>query len=405
VKKVTSILIVSAVWGWFLCGWCAGRTIIVNGDGGGDYTTIQAAINAAITGDEIEVAPGTYTEAVDMNGKRVRLYSRSGAEATIIDGTGRYHVVLCDSGETSATVIEGFTITGGNANGSSWPQWRGGGIYNYNSSPTVIDCIFINNSANYHGGGAYNFQGSPTYFGCMFRDNFAGDAGGGLCTYTSSPVITQCIFSNNTATVRGGGMFIDVTGGTVTNCTVNGNSAKSGGGMYDNNCSSMVTNSIFWADTASIEGPEFFGDNSTVTYSCVQGGYSGTGNIGTNPNFVDAAGGNLRLMRGSGCIDAGKNAAVPVSVTTDLNGWERFIDDLCTDDTGSGTAPIVDMGVYEFLPADIDGSGVVDLEDYCTVVVHWQQVGGDSAGADLNCDGAVDLADMETLAGWWLEGI
>ncbi len=197
-------------------------------------------------------------------------------------------------------------------------------------------------------------------------------------------------------------MFIDVTGGTITNCTVNGNSAKSGGGMYDNNCSSVVTNSIFWGDTAT-NGPEFYGTSSTVTYSCVQGGYSGTGNIVSDPNFVDAANDNLRLTRGSGCIDAGENAAVPVSVTMDNNGWARFINDVCTDDTGSGTVPIVDMGVYEFLPADIDGSGGVDLEDFSRVAAHWQETGSDGVG-DINCDGAVGLDDMTMLAGWWLEG-
>ncbi|MBN2212112.1 MAG: hypothetical protein JW709_12010 [Sedimentisphaerales bacterium] len=404
-KTSTYIPVMVVVWGWILCGWCAGKTITVTPPGGGgDYNSIQTAVNNSINGDEIQVAPGTYSEAVEFNGKRIRLYSSDGPQVTIINGARHYHVLLCDSSETSATIIEGFTITGGNANGSGWPQLRGGGMYNYNSSPTVIDCIFSGNSATYHGGGAYDYQGSPTYLRCTFDDNFAGDAGGGLCTYTSNPVVTQCIFRNNTATIRGGGMFIDVTGGTVTNCTIYGNSANNGGGMYDNNCSSVVTNSIFWGDTAT-NGPEFYGGGSIVTYSCVQGGYGGTGNIVTDPNYVDAAGGNLRLTRGSGCIDAGKNAAVPVSVTTDLNGWERFIDDLCTGDTGGGTAPIVDMGAYEFLPADMDGSGGVDLADFSMVAAHWQETGGDSDGADMDCDGVVDLNDMTVLAGWWLKGL
>ncbi len=61
--------------------------------------SIQAAINAADPGDEIEVAPGTYTEAIDFSGKAIRLYSSGGPDVTIIDGTGHYHVVQCTNSE------------------------------------------------------------------------------------------------------------------------------------------------------------------------------------------------------------------------------------------------------------------------------------------------------------------
>ncbi len=82
--------------------------------------SIQTAINASSNGDEIEVAPGTYNEAINFFGKAVRLYSRDGPDVTTIDANGiagAYHVVQCVNAEDANTILEGFTITGGNANG------------------------------------------------------------------------------------------------------------------------------------------------------------------------------------------------------------------------------------------------------------------------------------------------
>jgi pectin methylesterase-like acyl-CoA thioesterase len=101
-------------------GTLAGATLHVDLVGGGDFTSIQAAINAAISGvDQIEVAPGTYTEAINFNGKAVRLYGSGGPAVTMIDGGGgECTVVRCTSGEGSSTILDGFTITGGNSSSS-----------------------------------------------------------------------------------------------------------------------------------------------------------------------------------------------------------------------------------------------------------------------------------------------
>jgi len=78
---------------------CAAETIIVDQHGFADFNSIQAAIDDANNGDEIEVAPGTYYESVNFNGKAVRLYSSDGPQVTTIDGSGYYHVVQCLSSE------------------------------------------------------------------------------------------------------------------------------------------------------------------------------------------------------------------------------------------------------------------------------------------------------------------
>jgi parallel beta-helix repeat protein len=335
--------------------------------------SIQAVIDDANDGDKIWVAPGTYNEAIDFKGKAVRLRSYGGPEVTTIDGTGNYHVVKCESGEDANTVLEGFTITGGNANGTD-SNSNGGGMYNYESSPTVTDCTFTNNTASLDGGGMYNDGGiysngnSPTVTGCNFNRNSADD-GGGMYNDNSSPTVTNCTFSGNTASDNGGGIYNDLLSNpTVTNCTFSGNSAGTyGGGMYNNfyssptltnctffdntanplgggmynfsNSNPTITNCILWGDTPD----EIYNKSSspTVTYSDVQGGWTGTGNIDADPLFVNAAGGDLRLSSfASPCVDTGDNNA-PNLPPTDLTDNPRVV-----DGNRDGSA-IVDMGAYE----------------------------------------------------------
>ncbi len=596
------------------------------GDGSklGPYCSIQTAIDNAVDGDEIVVAPGTYYEAIDFDGKAITLRSTDPGDpdvvaATVIDGTGHYHVVTCASGEEPDTVLYGFTVTGGSATGLA-PDDRGGGMFNERSSPTVAkcsfsantagigggmcvvsgsptvthctfawslarrgagmlnrggsarvigctfdsntadiegggmhnsrvadlivtgctftgnkatlgggvsghmspaftDCTFIDNSADY-GGGMINWRGSPIITGCTFerntaagegggmfdvfgapavtdckfRGNSAGLHGGGILNYLSETVVAGCFFADNVAALGGGGgmhnfettaaitgctitgntagggggvssmlgdttisdctfsrnraigpyslgggmanvmsnltmerctftrnsaegfgggAYTDFIPATITGCTFEGNAAEIGGGvmeamsfphptsligcifrgnspdgLYSNTGQLLVANSVFHGQsdhgarlllsTATVANCTFAdngasaildeygygfgtvtncvirGDLSilpqsmlTVSYSDVEGGWPGTGNIDADPLFVDPAAGNFRLAPGSPCIDAGDNTAVPGGITTDLDGNPRFIDDPDTPDTGNGDPPIVDMGAYE----------------------------------------------------------
>ena len=102
-----------------------------------DHPTIQAAINAAFSDlDEIVVAPGTYNECLNLLGKAITLQSSGGPAVTTIDGTGlNCSVITCESGETSATIINGFTVTNGTGNPNPVTLTTfGGGMNNQNSS-------------------------------------------------------------------------------------------------------------------------------------------------------------------------------------------------------------------------------------------------------------------------------
>jgi predicted outer membrane repeat protein len=124
-----------------------------------EYPTIQSAINAAVDTDEIIISPGTYTgdsnTVINMMGKEIWIHSSDGPEVTIIDGEGSRRGIQCTAGETRSTIIEGLTVMGCYAS-------SGSGIYcNFNSNPTILNCMIKNNIAEYLGSGIYV---SP---GCM----------------------------------------------------------------------------------------------------------------------------------------------------------------------------------------------------------------------------------------------
>ncbi len=245
-----------------------------------DYTTIQAAVDVASNGDEILVAPGTYTgtgdEVVDTLGKAITIKASGTPEETIIDGEGARRVVQCAGGEGADTIIEGFTITGGSANygggircSQSSPTITdctisgntadlGGGISCHNSSPTITGCTITNNTANNEGygggGGIYCFGGSPTISGCTISDNTA-YWGGGIYVGGSSPTITDCTISNNTANSGGGGVSCnDYSSPTITGCTISWNHAWDGGGVYCVESSPTITGCTISGNTANDDG-------------------------------------------------------------------------------------------------------------------------------------------------------
>jgi hypothetical protein len=359
--------------------------------------TIQAALDACLAtgGGEVWVRAGTYSEGIALK-PGVALYGGfTGTETalsqrdwennvTTIDGDGYYHVVI---GENNAT-IDGFTITGGNANGLAIEERNGGGMYNYGVSPTVANCTFDGNAADLRGAGMWN-DTSVTVTNCTFSNNTANGAGGGICNWDGTAhVVTNCRFINNTSvTGDGGGMYNHayvsstvtnctfignsasyMRGGglwtyfapstfTVTNCTFSGNSADIGGGMWNSYSLVVVKNCILWGNTATSSGNEMHTQGSdvpTISYSDINGcggsgggwdstlGTDGGGNIDADPLFV--GGGDYHLQAGSPCIDAGTSDGAPVE---DFEGDIRF-DDPLTANTGGGTYPYYDIGADEY---------------------------------------------------------
>ena len=334
-----------------------------------------------------------------------------------------YHVV--EGGSTDRTaILDGFTITAGNANSGAWPNDNGGGMFNdYDTNCIVNNCTFVENSSgggggmfnNYSnlqvsnctffrnagtsgGGGMENYISSPTIVNCSFISNKgsgAGNNGGGLYNVQNcNPLLVNCLFINNSAVWGGGMANIHASDPTIANCTFRGNVATGGGcGAIDdyNNASPTITNCIFWDNTPP-QICDISGSAATVNYSDVQGGWggAGVGNINADPRFVDANGpdkvigtldDNLRLLSNSPCIDKGSSAGVPADIADldgdgntieqtplDLDLRPRFADGNCDGNS------VVDMGAYEFSYAyagDFDGDCDVDFIDFAILANSW----------------------------------
>ena len=249
------------------------------------FATLQKAVNTASNGDTILLADGTYTGTgnrdVDFGGIDLTVKSASNNPATcLIDCQQIGRAFNLHNNETANSHIIGLTIKNGSAAISD-----GGGIYinNSDSMPTVTNCVFTSNSADF-GGGMYG--GAAT--NCIFTGNAASYRGGGIC-YGAA---TKCVFTSNSAAGNGGGGG-GMYSGTALNCVFTANSASSasyGGGMYYG----TATNCIFTGNSAVYSGGGMYRGAAT---NC----------IFTN-NLANNFGGGMASGTATKCIFTGNSA-------------------------------------------------------------------------------------------------
>jgi predicted outer membrane repeat protein len=327
------------------------------------------------------------TAATRLDGFTVREGNADGTGSTYSGSGGG---LLNDKGQNYLTIS--------NCNFSANTALSGAGILNSvgalgNCSPNIINCSFsLNNATGIgSGGGAisnngYNGTSNTIIDKCRFIDNFgynggavdfnAGATGSSAVTITNSlflnnsastggalkitsfndislsAIITNCVFVSNTASNAGGAIYYGFSAGslatTITNCSFLGNFAgtNSGGVLYVGGSvvspNPIIKNCIAWDNSSSFDF--FAGNNVTVSYSCIQSGFPGTGNISSNPFFVNAADPDgadniwgttddgLRVMPISESLDKGTLTGAP---GTDITGGTR--------PQGAG----IDMGAYE----------------------------------------------------------
>jgi len=365
------------------------------------HTDLQTAMDSAEPGDVIWVAAGSYHPGTTRSSSFVlhdgvaiygglagdedplsfNLSSRDIlANETILDGLlpdgERTYHVLSATGVDEKTVVDGFTITRGSADGVTQNQQDvGGGALIVDASPVFRRCRFVENEAGTRGGAVHVDRGSPTFVHCAFflnrstvtqgENNYGGAffATGSTLTF-ARPTLLNCLFVGNTAGVGNGGSggAIYVTPSTlltVINCTIAHNFADTdAGGVFG---SPTVVGSTIWGniDRRGRSPSSQMTGSAVVSYSCVEGGWNGVGNTAEDPRFVDPMGpdqspgtvdDDLRLLPGSPCIDAGNNESLIASLSTDLDGAPRFADDPVTDDRGLAGefGAVVDMGAFEY---------------------------------------------------------
>jgi predicted outer membrane repeat protein len=336
-----------------------------------------------------------------LNGDLLSNDSGAVASSNPTRGENSYHVVT-SNGTDNTAILDGFTITGGNANGGSLELRSGGGLLNVKGQPVLRSLIFTRNSVATAGGGMFNYLSSnPMLHASSFTNNTADDDGGGLSSsgnsiFTSSITMSRMIFSGNTApygggiygensdviinravfqgnsaTVVGGGILSNYGHTTVAQVLFNGNTAESygsgmayfqvdatisqvifsanwsknnGGALVNQESSPLIRNSIFWGNQGGQIHDHAAGNAPDMQDSLIQGGYiTGTHILDADPLFVDADGADN--VAGTADDDLQLQAGSPAIDA----GNNAFIPSDLTDDNNNND-------VNESAPFDLDGN-------------------------------------------------
>lgn len=385
------------------------------------YTSLQSAISVAVSGDEVWVAAGTYKPSAypvgrtSTNTREYAFYLESGVDyyggfdgsetlrserdyvsnVTILSGDigtvnssgdNCYHVIVSIN-ESTAHILDGFTITKGYANGGTnatingqsniWAN-SGGAMHTYVSTMTISNCIFDGNYGQY--GGAIKDVGSPiTFTNCVFSNNYAFNHGGAFDkSYGNVTSFINCLFYNNLANRNssrmGGALQLGVctAGTTLINCTFYNNKAGQGGAIraydspitakntlfYDNydNGSKTAAGSDIWDAGAGtrfymtncqmqLASTSYTASNSNALTSATNLIYNQDPKFANSSNPVGAD--NVWMTKDDGLMLKSTSPAVDVGLNSAITGYSTDI---------IGTARIVNttvnIGAYELLACE-----------------------------------------------------
>lgn len=391
------------------------------------YRSIQAAINASVAGDTIEVGPGIYSESLNFGGRAITVRSTAGASTTIVDPVnGR--CFTANGFETAAARLEGFTLRGGNAD-------RGGGVFIDSSSPTIASCVITGNSAydTYSGGGIHVASGSPRFTGCTVSLNTGSRYGGGVYAGSGSPHFENCQISGNTTVYSdgaGGGVFVtggtsvsfvggsvasnstyargggvSIESGTLTgsNWLVTGNSVTSpsgsGGGVWAGGGTVQLTGCTISSNTTAGSGGGIWSNTSVSLNDCTldfNSSSAGAGGWLKSGPTCWVQGTRFRNNSGAtvgGLLNNDGNLSISTSVfcgnVTNISGpW-----------TNGGGNQFSDQ-CAPYCPGDADGDSQVNAEDITRILSDWG-ICGSSCGSDFNTDGIVNGADLTYVLSQW----
>jgi hypothetical protein len=312
---------------------------VVRPDGTGDYPTIQAAVNASVSGDVVELTPGTFTGAGNRNviiaQSGITIRSQGGDPAgCVVDCGGVTGGFSIQSAAVTGVHFDGITIAhgvadfGGGLNDASGDgvvlsnsvflhnSSDGGGAVATNAATSFLHCRFVENSSGFGGAVAVGqYAGTPLFDHCEFIDNTA-ETGGAIGLETVGPMsreasIRYCLFLRNTA---GSASAIDIMeqAPVIDHCTFVANSATDAVILGIAASAPVITNSIFAfspegravycsASTATLSCCDLYGNAGGDWVGCIAGQLGINGNISADPLFCDVQGDDYRVDAGSPC--------------------------------------------------------------------------------------------------------
>ncbi|MBQ72306.1 MAG: hypothetical protein CMJ67_05315 [Planctomycetaceae bacterium] len=333
-------------------------------DPSADFSSIQEAVDAAVSGDRIEVGPGVYVAnwkgaqpVVSVSGKSLDIVAISNNPAnTVISGENERRCVEWEF--AFGGTLEGFTFDSGATN------TNGGAVYLDYVGVTIEDCVFQNCSAGNSGGAIYSLSDTvfpPIARDCRFVSNDAVRNGGAIFALGGYDLY-DCVFEENTAIDYGGGIYFDenppmgaVLFSVITNCDFRDCAAMYGGGVYGVEATLWVTDSRF--------------DDCIAGDSFAKTGWGG--GIALGLGELQMSGGRFLRCEGgqsSGGLDADQSLAVCSGVSfTECTGW------------------VTGGGVYAF-----GAASRLDLED-CSFD---SNVAANDGGAAISCESSVASLDL-----------
>ncbi len=290
-------------------------TYYIKADGTGDFSDIQSALTAAVSGDTVVVADGVHSGVsnLDFTGKAIVLKSEMGPEnCTLQAGMGGGRIFVFGNSEGAGTIVDGFTIEYGNAS-------NGAGFFIQGASPTIVNNIITHNYSTGLGGGIY------------------------ITGVTAYPTFINNIIEYNEAVSEGGGIYNDGGHPVMRNNTIVYNKAPFGAGMrFDGMASVTVTDNIFWGNYwgGQVDGAI----SGTFDHNLIEGWVGSPSNFSGDPVLVTGPDGNRYLGPGSDALDAGGVLAADRCFTSGRG--TLCMDNMTTNTSHNPDTSTLDVGFH-----------------------------------------------------------
>jgi len=362
----------------FLTSTALAETWTVDDDGPADFNTIQGAVDAAASGDTIQIFPGIYSESVEIWDKVLTIQKvKSGAAGdVIIDGTGLdTQALIYVAPNNHGTAISNITFQNSPNKGLWLDHCNDSSVSDctiqYNSlggmsfsglNASISNCKILNNTGSNAIGIQYGHIDS-----CFIEGNTQGSGGsysGGIRVDSGNITVTNSIIANNHFG-GGGGISMYYSTINVVNSTLVNNSC---GAIRINGGSFEIENSILWGNDNMVCG----GTTAFINNSCLQESWPGDSNIVSDPLFSNTT--LFMISENSPCINTGSNAAAKqFNLKVDYGGLPRYV---------SG---IVDIGAWEHQVKDVDGACCINEICYEIAFDDCSKTNGEWLGYNINC--------------------